>query len=104
MTQYQSTPTKVLLSASLFSLCLMTAATQKAMSKTTEPIQPLLTTIAPTTPEHQNLSAVNSELNELDSNALEDAEALNKIESQEKVAFFRFLRRRGRRRRFFRWW
>lgn len=103
MTQYQSTPTKVLLSASLFSLCLMTAATQKAMSKTTEPIQPLLTTVTPTAPEHQNLSAVNYELNKLNSNALEDAEALNKIESQEKVAFFyRFLRRR--RRRLFRWW
>ncbi|MGR3280688.1 hypothetical protein ACSYAD_37160, partial [Acaryochloris marina NIES-2412] len=69
MTQYQSTPTKVLLSASLFSLCLMTAVTQKAMSKTTESIQPLLTTIAPTTPEHQNLSAVDYELNKLDSNA-----------------------------------
>ena len=88
MTQYQSTPTKVLLSASLFSLCLMTAATQKAMSKTTEPIQPLLTTIAPTTPEHQHLSVVSSELIELDSNALDNAEALNKIESQEKVAFY----------------
>ncbi|UJB68876.1 hypothetical protein HRE53_20905 [Acaryochloris sp. 'Moss Beach'] len=99
MTQYQSTPTKVLLSAGLFSVCLMTASTQKALSKTTEPIQPLLTTIAPTTLEHQNLSAVNFEQNRLAPNTLQDAKAVNKIEGQGKVAFFRFWRRRFLRRR-----
>ena len=78
----------------------MTAATQKAMSKTTEPIQPLLTTIAPNTPEHQNLAVVNFEMNELDSNALEDAEALNTIEGHEKGAVFLYWRRG----RMFRWW
>lgn len=104
MSTIQNTPAKVVLSAGLFSLVLMTSTAQRAMSKTTELQRPLITTSTPASTRLEHLSKVSDESDaeseKLERDALHETHSLTKIEGQ-KIAFFRLRRWYRRVRRWF---
>ncbi|ABW25888.1 hypothetical protein [Acaryochloris marina] len=91
MSTILNTPAKVVLSAGLFSLVLMTSTAQQGMSKTTELQHPLITTSTPASTRLEHLSKASdesyAESEKLERDALHETHSLTKIEGQ-KIAFY----------------